>query len=420
MTDSDTLGHLERQVAALSAELDVLRAQLAEMRGEPQVETPDETLDGAVDGSPVIEIAEAITRRNWMKAAAAAAVGGSALALGMSERAVAANGDAILIGNANTSVNTGTSPTVATHNGSGAVGFLFQTGLSYVGNFAAYPAAVGAWTGSTLRPNGIYGFTSVDDPEAAAVVGVAGAAQARGVLAINGNIGATALQAEATANGGVGIYANGGYTGLLAEGFQHGVVAAGGTSALLLAPTNEIAPPDRSSPGQPGGAIDVQLLSDSGAASLWFCSAPGDPGVWQKLAGPFTAGAFHAIDPKRVYDSRSPLPSQGVLAGGSSRVVSVADGRDLVSGAVDSPGLVPEGATAITYNLTVVGTVGAGFISVAPGSAATFGASSINWTTSGTTIANAGVVQLDLDRQIKVFCQGSATNFIIDVTGYYR
>jgi hypothetical protein len=411
---------MERQVAALSAELDLLRAQLAELRSEPGAGTSSDVPDSTVGGSPVIEIAEAMTRRNWMKAAAAAAVGGTALALAGTERAAAANGDAILIGNANTTINTGSSPTVATHNGSGAVSFLFQTGSTFVGNFAAFPAALGAWTGSALRPNGIYGFTAVDDPEAAAVVGVAGAIQPRGVRAVNGNIGGTALQSEATANGGVGIDTNGGYTGLLAEGFQHGVVASGGTSALLLAPTNEIAPPDRSSPGQPGGALDVQLLSDSGAASLWFCSAPGDPGVWQKLAGPFTAGAFHAIDPKRVYDSRSPLPSQGVLAGGSSRVVSVADGRDLVSGAVDSPGLVPEGATAITYNLTVVSTVGAGFVSVAPGSAPTFGASSINWTSSGTTIANAGVVRLDLDRQIKVFCQGGTTNFIIDVTGYYR
>ena len=459
MNDHDELQALRNEVAALASELAALRNRSEEPSHLDDVPPPG------------IEISEATTRRGWMKAAAAAAVGGTALALGGAQRAAAADADPILIGRTD---NVGMSRTLATHNGTGAMSFLFRTESAFTGSTASYPAALGGWTGSTTRRNGIYGFTSVSSGDAngvagissspdgsgvvgrnsaggagvtglggtgtgvvgegrtgvsgstdstaataAGVVGVSSTAQARGVRAENAEIGGTALEADAAGNGGTAVDANGGYAGVVAQGFQHGVVASGNTSALLLGPTNSVAPPDRET-GQPGGALDVQLLSDSGAASLWFCSAPGAPGVWQKLAGPATAGAFHAIDPTRVYDSRAAQPSPGKLAAGSNRVVSVADGRDLLTGAVVAAGLVPDGATAVTYNLTITQTTARGFVAVAPGGATTFGASAINWRSAGTTIANAGVVKLDLTRQVKVFAEVGATHVIFDITGYYR
>jgi hypothetical protein len=120
-----------------------------------------------------------------------------------------------------------------------------------------------------------------------------------------------------------------------------------------------------------------------------------------------------------VYDSRSAQPAFGRLNPGESRVVLVADGRDVATGAVTVPGLVPASATAIMYNVTVTGTLGPGFLEVAPASAADVSSSTINWTESGTTIANASMVAI-ADQRVRVFCSPSAsTDFLIDVVGYF-
>ena len=58
------------------------------------------------------------------------------------------------------------------------------------------------------------------------------------------------------------------------------------------------------------------------------------------------------------------------------------------------------------------------FLAVTPGDAATFKASTINWASSGLLLANAGIVKLDGNRQVKVFCGGGSTDFIIDITGF--
>ena len=60
-------------------------------------------------------------------------------------------------------------------------------------------------------------------------------------------------------------------------------------------------------------------------------------------------------------------------------------------------------------------------LSIVPGDAAAFTTSSLNWSSSGQSIANGGVVKLAGDREIKVFCgdQTGSTHVIIDITGYY-
>jgi len=419
MTDSNELTELRAEVAEMSAGFEAMRSELAALQrvAEP---AEAESADPVAEAEPPIEIGTAVTRRNWMKAAAVAAVGGTAAALGSAERVAADDTDPILIGQTN---NVGDMRTVASQNPNDRpeMSFLFETDTGLTGADPVFPGALGGATSSPSKPNGVYGYTDVNNEDANGVVGHSATRLGIGVRAFNSEIGGAALYAETAANGGIGAVARGGFIGLSADSDQYGVATSGKTAALLIGASSAVAPPDRAtSTGAAGGALDTQRLSDSGAASLWFCTAPGAPGVWQKLAGPFTAGAFHAIDPKRVYDSRAAQPSPGALAAGSSRVVSVADGRDLDTGAVTRAGLVPEDATAITYNLTITATVGSGFVAVAPGSATTFGASAINWSTSGTTIANAGLVQLDLDRQVKVFAEVGATDFVIDVTGYYR
>ena len=176
------------------------------------------------------------------------------------------------------------------------------------------------------------------------------------------------------------------------------------------------------------GSPGVQAIQITGAGTaltasggeLWFCVESGSPGDWRKLAGPETAGAFHAIAPARGYDSRRPTPLPGAISSGSNRVVSVKDGRVAASGAVDLADVVPAGARAVAYNVTIAETVGTGFLSVTPGDTASSEASSINWSASGLILANAGIVKLDDNRSIKVFCGGGGTTqFLIDVTGYF-
>lgn len=136
--------------------------------------------------------------------------------------------------------------------------------------------------------------------------------------------------------------------------------------------------------------------------------------------------------PTRVYQSigwTNPALELGPIAAGESRVVSVADGRTN-TGAIDpaKANVVPAGATGIAYNLTITGTTGgSGYLSVAPGNAATApSVSTINWNTNSQTIANSTAVGISANREVKVFAGGGnppdprrTTQFIIDVVGYF-
>lgn len=131
---------------------------------------------------------------------------------------------------------------------------------------------------------------------------------------------------------------------------------------------------------------------------------------------------FTPIEPARVYDSRIPAyaPNDGLMAPNTNRVVPVKDGRD-AAGAIVTADLVPEGAVAVSINVTVASPTGPNFLSVVPGDAAAFTASTLNWP-GGFDAANGATIKLDADRQVKVFCgdQAGSTHVIIDVTGYYR
>ena len=125
---------------------------------------------------------------------------------------------------------------------------------------------------------------------------------------------------------------------------------------------------------------------------------------------------FRSIVPARVYDSRK---GGGVLAPNTSRVIAVKDGLD-ETGAVSTPNVVPAGATAIAYNVTITGNTAPNFLSVTPGDTASALASTINFP-GRIDLANASVVGIDSNRQVKVFCgdQPGSTHVVIDVVGYY-
>jgi hypothetical protein len=128
---------------------------------------------------------------------------------------------------------------------------------------------------------------------------------------------------------------------------------------------------------------------------------------------------FYPLTPFRAYDSRWPGVGGPILAN-TSRPVSVKDAHDTNTGAVTTADLVPASARAVGYNLTITGTSGSGFLAITPGDEVTFGASAINWSSTGQDLANGGTVGVNAAREVKVFAGFTgSTQFIVDVTGYY-
>lgn len=389
------------ELQLLRAEIDRLRSEVDEMRAERT--TAVVASDGAQPPGPTATEANEsapMSRRRWMGAAAAAAVGGTAAALAGSTPAAAATAD---LETGNTS-QSNSALTAARYSGSsvGRSGFQFHASDDPADPNQNHPAALAGVTTQADHPTGVVGTTSVNSVNASGVTGYTSSVDAVAVRASHLGARGVALDAQ----GHVGIVTAGNEVGLRARG----VVSAIQLESLLV--------------GRPGQYfIDQQagmMTTDDTQNELWFCSESGAPGKWHLVAGGASAGAFIAIEPHRVYDSRAASPTPGRLTAGDSRVISVADGRDLVSGAVNATDLVEEGATAITYNITVDDTVGGGYLGVVPGNATEVKAAAVNWSSSGLTLGNAAVVKLDDDRQIKVLSGGvGSTHFVIDITGYY-
>lgn len=159
-----------------------------------------------------------------------------------------------------------------------------------------------------------------------------------------------------------------------------------------------------------------------------------DDGRWEKSAGtPLEEKSLQAtsedfrlqsggytfvpINPYRTFDSRG---LSYYLQGGYTNRFDVLTDQYGVS-------QIPYGAVAVTYNLTVTSTFGEGFFSIYPVDIYWPGTSSVNWISSGQTIANGGVVAIGdyagVYGGVEVYVgpnrPGVATDYIIDITGYY-
>jgi hypothetical protein len=234
-----------------------------------------------------------------------------------------------------------------------------------------------------------------------------------------------ALEVHHTSGKQVGVDVSAGGVGVIARGTENagviGISAAhdvecGGSGRLYFTPHVPIGPPVGAE-YMPGEII----VDERGV--FWACVATNEIGVgaWERL----THRGFFPITPARVYDSRRPMApmASGVLGLGQSRTISVRNGRDVNSGEVNVEKVVSSQATAVTFNLTVVGTTSDfGYLGVNPGTDSVEHSSHINWSSAGQVLANAGTVGVDSDLQITVMCGGAggaSTHFIVDITGYY-
>jgi hypothetical protein len=81
---------------------------------------------------------------------------------------------------------------------------------------------------------------------------------------------------------------------------------------------------------------------------------------------------------------------------------------------------VPNGAAAALLNITVTNTAGVGFLTLYPFGKPRPSTSSINWSSSGQTIANSATIAVSPGSHINIFCNGFGnTDVVIDLLGYY-
>ena len=153
-----------------------------------------------------------------------------------------------------------------------------------------------------------------------------------------------------------------------------------------------------------GGSVEIAVAGTPGQAVLdvvgyYAPPVPFDPTVEDP---PPPGSLFLPMPPQRAYDSRT---AGGPLAGGTSRTVDLA-------------AMLPNGASAVAYTLTVTGTTGSGYASVYPTGTEVPATSTINWTGPGQTVANSSVASVNQGRQFEVYAN-STTQFVVDVLGYF-
>lgn len=390
---------------------------------------------------------QATDRRHFLGAAGAAVAAGALAGIGAGGTAAADDGNNFLIGGDNTATNTtllngGTTlyvedggsmdnATVSVHQthdeavalhaeATGASGAVAINAFNASASGSAIAATNGGSGGRAIRADNV-------DSGAEAILATNAVDDAIAVNAINSAFGGTAVNAasgedgtglSASSTNGRAVYAQAGgsdETMLVTSGMSAAVVAEGATFDFVAGGSGKVLLDGTDVSNPPGDIATAGVLTRDNDDNLWASVATDS---WRKLAGPGTAGAFHPITPVRLYDSRPSKGGGGPIATGEDRTLSVSH-----NGPTTEP-IVPEGAQAISYTLTVTGTAGTnGYLSVTEGGTVGFTVSTINWSTPGTTTANSSVVRIDDNRRVKVYCGGPTgvrTNFIIDILGYYR
>ena len=314
----------------------------------------------------------------------AAAAGGAILLSNGTASALAEPG-ALELGAAAT--NTSTTPTSLVHTPGAARtagASTLSVGSAVPGPTTVFPANVGGY-GNSLVANGLHGSTD----------------QPAGFGVVVANLAPVAPSATAPVPTALAVASS--------RGAQMRFVPLPGA---VTGPT-------------PGLHLAGELYSDADG-TLWFTVPVPPPAVagtvrFVKLAGTPASGAFHAIDPQRVYDSRQAnYTVKGAMAPNSFRVISVADGRN-ANGTVTLANAVPAGATAVHINLTAASMTGPNFLSVTAGDRTATSTSLLNWSAGATQVANSITVPVDATRQIRVFCgdQTGSTEVVVDVFGYH-
>jgi hypothetical protein len=365
---------LQQRVNDLEYEVRQLKAlvsALTERRDPANPERDSSTGEvGPIDVAPVEMVDAESSRRNFFRTAmigtaglvATSAVAGSVV---LASPAAAADGQPLLLGTGGDGQNVATTATRIRYDGTGLLDRNVMTVTDSDTVTSSNPSAIAGYASTDAR-NGVYGFTTSSD--------------GYGVVAINGNGGA-----------GAGLWARalGGVAARLEGGKANALLVPGATA------------------GPVAGAHERGELAIDAGGDLWLCVTSGNPGTWRKLAGPSSAGALHLLaSPVRAYDSRN--DPAGRIAAGGTRTVSL-----------NPSAAIPGGATAAMMNITLVNTVGGGFLTVFSAALTSVpGTSSVNWFESGQILSNLQVTAIDSSARIKIYSGANITDVIVDVIGY--
>ncbi len=121
---------------------------------------------------------------------------------------------------------------------------------------------------------------------------------------------------------------------------------------------------------------------------------------------------FVALSPCRLADTR---PENGFPPPFGPPALSPSITRDFpVAGHCG----VPVGATAVSFNFTVVRTLGLGYLATYPQGESWGGTSTLNYV-AGQVVANNAVLALGASGAVTVFVSGAQADLIIDINGYY-
>ena len=241
---------------------------------------------------------------------------------------------------------------------------------------------------------------------AALTLGTANTATSNTSLTTSGTIANDGALSVTAAAADYGVYASAASYGLVGSG-PGGVLGLGTVGGVFSGSVVAINLDPQTSAGAPSGQAFKGDMAVDSAGVLWLCVAAGTPGTWIRVSH----GGTRPIAPQRAYDSRQQFGGPGQFTNGETRSISIA-------GVV--PG-VPANAVGLACNITVTSTADAGFLSVYPTGQARPTASTINWSTSGLTIANGSIVGAGTGGAISVYAEcttSPATEVIVDVTAY--
>lgn len=418
---------LQALVRRQQERLDALEREVAELRTGPRPDAATGDAEPSEMRRDVVTDRRSMLRHAGVLAAGAVA-GGTALAVASASPAAAAPGSftGAPAVTANGTGGDGLVATTDTNGDSGVYGYVSQKDSHGVfgRNTSGLPGTgMGVGADASGAGNALVSTSADGIAVAAAAFGTGQAVNAQS----HGNSTIT-MQARAygtasiglnsvgsTDTGGTGVLAVSGGLGIDANGGTFGVLATGGKADLRLVAVGT--PPPTRSDSHVAGELTCDVNYH-----VWLCVLGGTPGTWVRLGGDATpsttaAGSLTMLQsPIRCYDSRGGYPPaagggpKGPLAGGTQRTI---DTTNNASG-------VPLGATAVLVNLTVTNTSPAGFLALYSNGLASWpGTSSINWDHPGQSIANLSVVSVDANAKLKAYAN-TATDFLIDVLGYYR
>ncbi len=379
--------------------MEQLRSEVRELRATLEALTARATTGGSADR--VAELDHTTNRRGLLRLAGAAAVGAIG-ATAASAAPVAAETGYTLGGS--TSVGDVVTQTL---NGSvpGKNGFQFATFGGPANNVSSTPAVVAALAVDSAARRAIYGHSAVQfgigvqgvTPGAVDGVGVQGEGMT-GVRGVGGQVGV----------------AGSGDTAVAGAGIRIGGEFAGGQANLRLGPLGS-APPAR---GDEHALGEVVVDADG---ALWFCAVGGRPGLWRKVAGPTTAGAFHALDPTMVYDSRLPAPTPGRLRTGRSRTIDLEFARNTSTGAAGPFTAAPRQAAAAVLSIQIVDPIGTGELEVLRTGVRSQFSRQVVWETAGVDQVQQITTRVSPDAKVLVRSRGRGScHLVVHVLGYYR